>query len=31
VGSIGEIVPAGFRLEAHEVVLYGACPDCADA
>jgi Fur family ferric uptake transcriptional regulator len=31
VGSIGEIVPPGFRLEAHEVVLYGACPDCAAA
>ena len=30
VSSISEIVPAGFHLEAHEVVLYGACPDCVD-
>jgi Fur family transcriptional regulator, ferric uptake regulator len=22
------LVPAGFRLEAHEVVLYGSCDEC---
>lgn len=29
-GGISAVVPDGFRLTRHEVVLYGACPSCAD-
>lgn len=29
VGSLGERLPPGFAVEAHEVVLYGACASCA--
>lgn len=25
----GSVAPPGFRLERHDVVLYGVCPDCA--
>ena len=25
---VAELVPAGFRLEEHEVVLYGLCSTC---
>ena len=25
---VAELAPAGFRLEAHEVVLYGLCSHC---
>lgn len=28
IGSLNEIIPAGFSLESHELVLYGLCPDC---
>ncbi|HEY4321581.1 MAG TPA: transcriptional repressor [Gemmatimonadales bacterium] len=31
VGSLSEIVPEGFVLESHELVLYGRCPECATA
>ncbi len=27
-GQIGELTPAGFALEAHEITLYGRCPEC---
>lgn len=27
-GDLAPLTPAGFRLEAHEVVLYGLCPAC---
>lgn len=26
--GIAALTPAGFRLEAHELTLYGLCPDC---
>lgn len=29
VGSLSEIVPPGFSLESHELVLYGLCADCS--
>lgn len=28
-GGFERLLPAGFTLEAHELVLYGHCPDCA--
>jgi Fur family transcriptional regulator, ferric uptake regulator len=28
-GDMAGLVPAGFELTRHEVVLYGACADCA--
>ena len=28
VPDIGRLAPRGFRLERHEVVLYGRCPPC---
>ncbi len=28
-GNIEGIVPPGFRLESHELLLYGQCRDCA--
>ncbi len=31
VGTLQHIVPRGFTLEAHEVVLYGTCAECASA
>lgn len=27
-GSLEQLMPAGFRLERHEVVLYGVCESC---
>jgi Fur family ferric uptake transcriptional regulator len=27
-GSLEQLTPAGFRLERHEVVLYGLCDTC---
>ncbi|MBZ9751457.1 transcriptional repressor [Deinococcus sp. HMF7604] len=27
----GTVYPGGFVIEAHEVTLYGRCPDCAGA
>lgn len=29
VGSLTELVPPGFSLEDHELVLYGSCAECA--
>lgn len=31
VGSMQSIVPTGFTLTAHDVVLYGACAECSAA
>lgn len=28
-GDLGRLVPDGFRLESHEIILYGHCPACA--
>jgi Fur family ferric uptake transcriptional regulator len=28
-GNMERLIPAGFRLERHELVLYGQCPQCA--
>lgn len=28
VGGMEALVPSGFVLERHEIVLYGRCPDC---
>jgi Fur family ferric uptake transcriptional regulator len=28
-GDLKDLAPAGFRLESHEVVLYGLCARCA--
>lgn len=27
-GNLSRLVPEGFRLEAHEIVLKGLCPNC---
>lgn len=27
-GPLHDLAPAGFRLEAHEIILYGTCRDC---
>ncbi|RDI96715.1 transcriptional repressor [Meiothermus sp. QL-1] len=27
-GDLSDMVPAGFRAERHEIVLYGACTEC---
>jgi Fur family ferric uptake transcriptional regulator len=29
VGGLGGLVPPGFTLEEHEVILYGRCASCA--
>lgn len=29
VGELTEMVPQGFSLETHEIVLYGTCADCS--
>lgn len=31
VGSMQSMVPSGFTLREHDVVLYGACADCSAA
>jgi Fur family ferric uptake transcriptional regulator len=28
-GNIDQLIPAGFRLERHELVLYGHCAGCS--
>ncbi len=28
-GDLARLAPAGFSVEAHEIVLYGRCPTCA--
>lgn len=30
-GDLAGLAPAGFRVEAHEVVLFGRCASCAGA
>lgn len=30
-GNLGRLSPPGFKLEGHEVVLYGRCVTCAEA
>jgi Fur family ferric uptake transcriptional regulator len=30
-GDFAALAPAGFQLEAHEIVLYGRCAGCAAA
>jgi Fur family ferric uptake transcriptional regulator len=30
-GDLRKLTPRGFRLEAHEVILYGLCCDCVAA
>jgi Fur family ferric uptake transcriptional regulator len=27
-GDLRQMAPGGFRLEAHEIILYGLCPGC---
>lgn len=29
-GNLRAVVPPGFRLDRHEVVLYGTCEDCVE-
>jgi Fur family ferric uptake transcriptional regulator len=29
LSDFSKLVPAGFRLESHDIVLYGACRSCA--
>jgi Fur family ferric uptake transcriptional regulator len=29
-GNLRALTPRGFRLESHEVILYGLCVECAD-
>jgi Fur family ferric uptake transcriptional regulator len=29
LGTGEELVPQGFRLEGHELLLFGICDDCA--
>ncbi|MEI2719116.1 MAG: transcriptional repressor [Gemmatimonadales bacterium] len=31
VATLPAMVPEGFALETHEIVLYGRCPECAPA
>lgn len=28
-GGFSDLLPEGFRMTRHDVVLYGRCPDCA--
>lgn len=28
-GQLSDLLPAGFELEEHEIILYGRCPECA--
>lgn len=28
-GALTDLAPPGFQVEAHEIVLYGRCADCA--
>ncbi|NDF20219.1 MAG: hypothetical protein EB065_11510 [Betaproteobacteria bacterium] len=30
-GDLASLMPSGYLLEAHELTLYGRCPDCASA
>lgn len=30
-GRLDQLVPDGFTLSGHELVLWGACADCADS
>jgi Fur family ferric uptake transcriptional regulator len=30
-GGFERLLPEGFQLDAHELVLYGHCPDCVEA
>lgn len=30
-GDLGRLAPPGFKVEAHEITLYGQCSDCATA
>jgi Fur family transcriptional regulator, ferric uptake regulator len=27
-GDLAHMAPAGFRVEAHDITLYGQCADC---
>lgn len=27
-GGFKKLLPSGFKMKSHEVVIYGACPDC---
>ncbi len=27
-GGLNELLPRGFRMNSHEVIIYGACRDC---
>lgn len=29
--GIAEMLPSGFRLEAHDILLQGLCPECASS
>jgi Fur family ferric uptake transcriptional regulator len=29
IGDLGHLLPEGFRLEAHEILLFGLCRACA--
>lgn len=29
--TLGTRLPTGYRMEAHEVFLYGRCPECAES
>ena len=31
VGQVDRLVPSGFRVETHEILLYGECADCRRA
>lgn len=28
-GDLSRLAPRGFKVERHEITLYGLCPDCA--
>ncbi|MEM9291417.1 MAG: transcriptional repressor [Acidobacteriota bacterium] len=30
-GDLGNLVPDGYVLESHEIILYGSCPSCPPA
>ena len=30
IGNFNKILPAGYRIKSHEVVIYGECKDCVN-
>jgi Fur family ferric uptake transcriptional regulator len=30
-GNLDQLAPSGFKVEEHEIILYGRCSECVDA